>query len=60
MATGRLSKKAKKLNGLHEYLSKKVDEVEKERNYDRTYSHKVHLVNLKKQKLMAKDRLKNE
>ena len=60
MATGRLSKKAKKLNGLHEYLSKKVDEVEKERNHDRTFSHKVHLVNLKKQKLAAKDRLKDE
>mgnify|MGYP000075838103 CR=1 FL=1 len=60
MATGRLSKKAKRLTGLHDYLSKKVEEVEKERNYDRTYSHKVHLVNLKKQKLVAKDRLKNE
>ena len=50
MGTGRLSKKAKKLNGLHEYLSKKVDEVEKERNHDRTFGHKVHLVNLKKNK----------
>lgn len=61
MATGRLSKKAKKLNGLHDYLHKKVDAVEKERAGDRSYDHKAHLVNLKKQKLAVKDQiLKNE
>ena len=51
MATGRLSKKAKKLNGMHEYLHKKVEQVEKERVGDRSYEHKAHLVNLKKQNL---------
>ena len=50
MATGR-SKKAKKLNNMFEYLHKKVDEVEKERNYDRSWDTKAHLLRLKKQKL---------
>mgnify|MGYP006236584949 CR=1 FL=1 len=57
MATGRLSKKAKKLNGMHEYLHKKVEQVEKERVGDRSYEHKAHLVNLKKQKLAVKDQI---
>ena len=60
MATGRLSKKAKRLHGMHEYLHKKVEQVEKERVGDRSYSHKAHLINLKKQKLAVKDQLKNE
>ena len=57
MATGRLSKKAKRLEGLHEYLHEKVEDVEKERANDRSYNHKAHLINLKKQKLAVKDQL---
>ena len=57
MATGRLSKKAKKLNSMHEYLHNKVEQVEKERVGDRSYEHKAHLVNLKKQKLAVKDQI---
>ena len=34
MATGRASKKAKKLLNMHEYLHGKVEQVEKERNGD--------------------------
>ena len=43
MATGR-SKKAKKLHNMFDYLHKKVDEVEKERNYDRSWDTKAHLL----------------
>jgi len=57
MATGRKSKSAKKLQSMHDYLHKKVDAVEKERAGDRSYNHKAHLVNLKKQKLAIKDQL---
>ena len=32
----------------------KVEQVEKERNYDRSWQTKQHLVNLKKEKLAAK------
>ena len=56
----RTSKKEKNLQNLHEYLHKKVDEVEKERNYDRSWDTKAHLLRLKKQKLAMKDRMKNE
>ena len=42
---------------MHDYLHKKVDAVEKERVGDRSYNHKAHLVNLKKQKLAVKDQL---
>lgn len=42
---------------MHDYLHKKVDAVEKERAGDRSYNHKAHLVNLKKQKLAIKDQL---
>ncbi len=59
MATGRASKKAKKLLNMHEYLHGKVEQVEKERNGDRSWGTKQHLINLKKQKLAIKDKLKN-
>jgi uncharacterized protein YdcH (DUF465 family) len=60
MATGRKSKSAKKLQSMHDYLHNKVEAVEKERAGDRSYNHKAHLINLKKQKLAVKDQLKNE
>ena len=59
MATGRASKKAKKLQNMHEYLHGKVEQVEKERTGDRSWGTKQHLINLKKQKLAIKDQLKN-
>ena len=42
---------------MHDYLHDKVDAVEKERVGDRSYNHKAHLINLKKQKLAVKDQL---
>tara|TARA_B100000683_G_C12014173_1_gene359219 strand:- start:117 stop:299 length:183 start_codon:yes stop_codon:yes gene_type:complete len=60
MGTGRASKRAKKLQNLHNYLHTKVEQVEIERNNDRTWQTKEHLIRLKKQKLAIKDRLKNE
>ena len=59
MATGRASKKAKRLEDMHNFLHKKVEQVEKERNNDRTWETKQHLITLKKEKLAAKDKLKN-
>ena len=59
MATGRKSKNAKRLQNRHEYFNTKVDQVEKERNYDRSWQTKQHLVNLKKEKLAAKDQIQN-
>ena len=59
MATGRQTKKAKRLQNMHEYFHKKVEQVEKERNYDRSWDTKEHLVKLKKQKLATKDQLQN-
>ena len=58
MATGRASKNAKKLDNMHKFYHKKVEQVEKERNYDRSWDTKAHLINLKKEKLKAKDNLK--
>ena len=60
MATGRQTKKAKRLQNMHEYFHKKVEQVEQERNYDRTWETKEHLVKLKKQKLALKDHLKRQ
>ena len=45
---------------LDKATDKAIKQVEKERNYDRTWDTKAHLINLKKEKLRAKDRLKNE
>jgi len=59
MATGRASKKAKRLEDMHNFLHKKVEQVEKERNNDRTWETKQHLITLKKEKLAVKDKLKN-
>ena len=59
MATGRMSKKAKRLEGMHDYLHRKVEQVEKERLGDRSYNHKAHLINLKKQKLAIKKQERN-
>tara|TARA_A100001035_G_scaffold72988_1_gene55947 strand:- start:2227 stop:2418 length:192 start_codon:yes stop_codon:yes gene_type:complete len=59
MATGRKSKNAKRLQNMHEYFHTKVEQVEKERNYDRSWATKQHLVNLKKEKLAAKDQIQN-
>ena len=57
MATGRASKKAKKLQNMHDYPHKKVEQVEIERNGDRSWGTKQNLINLKKQKLAIKDKL---
>tara|TARA_R100001509_G_C4823717_1_gene200769 strand:+ start:211 stop:396 length:186 start_codon:yes stop_codon:yes gene_type:complete len=59
MATGRQTKKAKRLQNMHNYLHNKVEEVEKERNGDRSWQTKEHLMKLKKQKLAIKDQIKN-
>ena len=57
MATGRASKKAKKLLDMHQYLHGKVEQVERERNGDRRGGTKHHLINLKNQKLAIKDKI---
>ena len=57
MATGRASKKAKKLLDMHQYLHGKVEQVERERTGDRSWGTKEHLINLKKQKLAIKDKI---
>lgn len=59
MATGRQTKKAKRLENMHNYLHNKVEEVEKERNGDRSWQTKEHLIKLKKQKLAIKDQIGN-
>lgn len=43
---------------MHDYLHNKVEDVEKERAGDRSYNHKAHLINLKKQKLAIKDQIR--
>ncbi len=45
---------------MHDYLHKKVEEVEIERNDDRSWATKENLIKLKKQKLAIKDRIHNE
>tara|TARA_B100001113_G_scaffold350861_1_gene348827 strand:+ start:434 stop:619 length:186 start_codon:yes stop_codon:yes gene_type:complete len=57
MATGRMSKAEKKLRNLHRFLDDKTTEVQREREGDRSWSTKEHLVNLKKKKLKIKDQL---
>ena len=46
-----------KLTKEHIYYSKKVDEIEKERNLYRDFSHKSLLMKLKKIKLSIKDQI---
>tara|TARA_B100001248_G_scaffold187901_1_gene143501 strand:+ start:1471 stop:1662 length:192 start_codon:yes stop_codon:yes gene_type:complete len=58
MATGRMSKQTKSLQDLHRFLDKKSQEVENEREEDRSWTTKEHLINLKKQKLKVKEQLK--
>ena len=45
------NKAVKKLTKEHEYYSKKVDEIEKERILYRDFGHKALLIKLKKTKL---------
>jgi uncharacterized protein YdcH (DUF465 family) len=59
MATGRKSKKAKRLENMHTYLHKKVEEVEHERTEDWSWATKENLLKLKKQKLAIKDKIYN-
>tara|TARA_X000000950_G_scaffold198064_1_gene238523 strand:- start:1624 stop:1815 length:192 start_codon:yes stop_codon:yes gene_type:complete len=58
MATGRMSKQTKSLQDLHRFLDEKSQEVETEREEDRSWTTKEHLINLKKQKLKVKEQLK--
>ena len=44
---------------LDKATNKAIKQVEKERNYDRSWATKQHLVNLKKEKLAAKDQIQN-
>ena len=53
------SKKVNKLKASHEWYSKKVDEIEKERKTERSFEHKSLLVKLKKTKLAIKDKLQS-
>jgi len=50
---------AKELRQSHKELKKQVNEAEKVRQQVRDWKTKEELVNLKKEKLMAKDKLKN-
>jgi|TARA_B100001093_G_scaffold373524_1_gene358501 uncharacterized protein YdcH (DUF465 family) len=50
---------AKELKQEHKNLKKKVNEAEKLRQHARDWLTKEELVNLKKEKLIAKDKLKN-
>jgi len=49
----------KELRQSHKELKKQVNEAEKVRQQVRDWKTKEELVNLKKEKLMAKDKLKN-
>ncbi len=44
---------------MHNYLHKKVEEVEHERTEDRSWATKENLLKLKKQKLAIKDKIYN-
>ena len=50
---------AKELRQNHKELKKQVNEAEKVRQQVRDWKTKEELVNLKKEKLMAKDKLKS-
>ena len=49
----------KEVKQKHKELKKQVNEAEKLRQHARDWKTKEELVNLKKEKLMAKDKLKN-
>jgi uncharacterized protein YdcH (DUF465 family) len=49
------------LSGLtkrHKNLSDKINELEKQRKWNRTFNHKSELVDLKKEKLKIKEKIK--
>ena len=53
-------KKMNNMNELfvqHKALSEKIENLEEERKYNRSFEHKVKLVNLKKKKLIIKENL---
>ena len=50
---------AQELRQSHKELKKQVNEAEKVRQHVRDWKTKEELVNLKKEKLIAKDKLKN-
>ena len=50
---------AKEIKQQHKELKKKVNEAEKIRQHARDWQTKEQLVNLKKEKLIAKDKMKN-
>ena len=50
-----------RLSGLiqrHKNLSDRISKLEKERRWNRTFNHKSELVDLKKEKLRIKEKLK--
>ena len=50
---------AQELRQKHKELKRKVNEAEKVRQHARDWQTKEELVNLKKEKLIAKDKMKN-
>ena len=49
-----------RLSGLiqrHKNLSEKITDLDKERNWNRTFHHKQELINLKKEKLKIKEKI---
>lgn len=53
------SKKIKKLEEHHKWYDNKINEIEQEREHDRSFSHKSLLIKLKKTKLAIKDQINN-
>ena len=50
---------AQELKHKHKELKKKVNEAERIRQHSRDWKTKEELINLKKEKLIAKDKMKN-
>lgn len=50
---------AQELKHKHKELKKKVNEAERVRQHSRDWKTKEELINLKKEKLIAKDKMKN-
>lgn len=51
------SKKIKKLQSSHQWYDDKVNEIENERKFDRSFEHKSLLLKMKKTKLALKDQI---
>ena len=51
------SRKIKKLQSSHQWYDNKVNEIEKERKFDRSFDHKSLLLKMKKTKLALKDKI---